>query len=454
MYCRFCGKEIQEDSRVCQHCGKELSAPEVPAREGKHGIKTSQLVIILVALVVCVALVAAVIVIGFQATGSGETTPTVNATVPTDGDPEDVTCKGTYTEEDKALLQAMSTVVATMGDSTLSNETLQVYYWMQFYEFYEQYYYYASAMGLDVSLSLDRQSCGLSTQEDGSSVTWQQYFLSCALESWRRNQTLANLADANGFEMPDYYVEALGNIENDLLESATANGMSSVEELLQNDMGPGGSLAGYREYLNTYYKGYLYFAQLVDEIQIPEADVEAYFEENKDSLAEDGITKEDETYMVDVRHILIQPVGDTEDATTYTDAQWEACRTEAQRILDLWLAGAADEESFAQLAGEYTQDPGSMYSGGLYANVSEGEMVDEFNDWIFAEDRQYGDTALVKTSYGYHVMFFCGTTPAWYVTCESELITLESQELLEQLLADAQMDVSYQDIVLGEANMG
>ena len=25
MYCRFCGKEIPEDSRFCKYCGKELA---------------------------------------------------------------------------------------------------------------------------------------------------------------------------------------------------------------------------------------------------------------------------------------------------------------------------------------------------------------------------------------------------------------------------------------------
>ena len=35
-------------------------------------------------------------------------------------------------------------------------------------------------------------------------------------------------------------------------------------------------------------------------------------------------------------------------------------------------------------------------------------MTTEFNDWIFDEERKEGDTDVVKTTYGYHVMFFLG----------------------------------------------
>ena len=33
-------------------------------------------------------------------------------------------------------------------------------------------------------------------------------------------------------------------------------------------------------------------------------------------------------------------------------------------------------------------------------------MVTEFNDWCFDAARQPGDNDIVKTSYGYHIMYF------------------------------------------------
>ena len=32
----------------------------------------------------------------------------------------------------------------------------------------------------------------------------------------------------------------------------------------------------------------------------------------------------------------------------------------------------------------------------------------EFNDWCFDASRKTGDTAIVKTQYGYHIMYFVG----------------------------------------------
>jgi len=50
-------------------------------------------------------------------------------------------------------------------------------------------------------------------------------------------------------------------------------------------------------------------------------------------------------------------------------------------------------------------------------------MVSEFEDWCFDPSRQAGDTGIVQTSYGYHVMYFVGQSenPYWYDQAESSL---------------------------------
>lgn len=106
--------------------------------------------------------------------------------------------------------------------------------------------------------------------------------------------------------------------------------------------------------------------------------------------------------LVNVRHILIS-------ATDSSDADaMAAAKTEAELVLSEWEAGDATEESFAALANTHSTDPGSNTTGGLYENVYQGQMVDAFNDWCFDESRQVGDTGIVETSYGYHVMYFSG----------------------------------------------
>lgn len=151
----------------------------------------------------------------------------------------------------------------------------------------------------------------------------------------------------------------------------------------------------------------------------------------------------DETKTVDVRHILIQPEDGTiaSGAEGYEAQQAElkaAAKAKAEDILAQWKSGAATEDSFAALAGEYTTDPGSKYTGGLYSQVTPGMMVAEFNDWCFDSSRKVGDTGVVDTSYGSHVMYFVGNNlPNWAVSVQSDLSSAETAEWSQTFVDDS-----------------
>lgn len=134
---------------------------------------------------------------------------------------------------------------------------------------------------------------------------------------------------------------------------------------------------------------------------------------------------------VDVRHILVSydsfdaegnPIADdaeSDSSTDTTDAQKDAAKAEAERILAEWKSGAATEESFGELAKQYTDDSNGK-QGGLYEQVYQGRMVTNFNDWIFGSGREAGDTGVISTDYGYHVMYFVGDNdPYWMVQVRS-----------------------------------
>lgn len=122
----------------------------------------------------------------------------------------------------------------------------------------------------------------------------------------------------------------------------------------------------------------------------------------------------DNTMMLkDVRHILVlfkNAEGKTysDGITSFTEEQKAAAKAEAEALLAQWQAGAATEDSFAELARLKTEDGGSKSTGGLYENIYPGQMVENFENWCFEEGRQHGDTGLVESVYGYHIMFFVG----------------------------------------------
>lgn len=108
----------------------------------------------------------------------------------------------------------------------------------------------------------------------------------------------------------------------------------------------------------------------------------------------------DESKTVNVRHVLLSP-------GTYGGE--DAALEKAEELLNSF---DGTEESFIELAKQYSEDSNAA-EGGLYENVKSGEMVDEFNDWIFGE-RAAGDHDIVETDYGYHLMYYVGDgDPAW-----------------------------------------
>ena len=111
--------------------------------------------------------------------------------------------------------------------------------------------------------------------------------------------------------------------------------------------------------------------------------------------------------MVNVRHILIIPESSSDE-----ESKAEA-KAKAEDILAEFEAGDQTEESFAALAKEYSEDS-SASNGGLFENVYPGQMVDAFENWCFDSSRKPGDTGIVETTYGYHVMYFVGEGDSYW----------------------------------------
>ena len=107
-----------------------------------------------------------------------------------------------------------------------------------------------------------------------------------------------------------------------------------------------------------------------------------------------------------VKHILLSTVDQTTQEPL-SDEEIAGKKAKAEDLLAQWQSGEATEDSFAALAMAESVD-GSKYDGGLYTEVYQGQMVTEFNDWCFEPSRQPGDTGVVDTQYGAHVMYFSG----------------------------------------------
>ena len=173
----------------------------------------------------------------------------------------------------------------------------------------------------------------------------------------------------------------------------------------------------------------------------------------------------DHTKTVDVRQILISAdtsssdaaetdetetaaAGETETAETESaEAQEQAkedakaaAKVKAEQILKDWKSGDATEDSFAELAKTYSDDTGSNTNGGLYEAVKEGQMVTNFNNWCFDATRKPGDTGIVESDYGYHIIYFIGDdAEEWYVNIKDTITSNKLNDYMTDLTADIEV---------------
>lgn len=95
-------------------------------------------------------------------------------------------------------------------------------------------------------------------------------------------------------------------------------------------------------------------------------------------------------------HILLAYKGAPQSAATRT-------KEEAQALANNLLAQAkANPGNFAMLAMTNSDDPGSKNNGGVYDNITPGQMVPKFNDFVF--NNTVGTMGVVETDYGFHVI--------------------------------------------------
>lgn len=148
---------------------------------------------------------------------------------------------------------------------------------------------------------------------------------------------------------------------------------------------------------------------------------------------------------VDARHILLTTAMEDDPATEDVDESTQKpteeriaeVKAQAQAILDEFNAGEKTAEAFGTLAEEHSADgrdeEGNLNApGGLYEKIEKGQMVEPFENWCFDPARKAGDTGLVQTDYGWHVMYFVGSNrPVWMDKAETAKQTADQEAFMD-----------------------
>ncbi|MBR6118741.1 MAG: peptidylprolyl isomerase [Oscillospiraceae bacterium] len=382
---------------------------------------------------------------GEESTAAGESNPTgTGETNPDDSyemtpEMEAVAARKVYTAEDLTEDDARWTrEVASCGSSVLDNHGAQMYYTMSIVNLFSD-----EQMGAYASMLVDLNT-PLSEQDSGApGLSWEQYFLMDGMQQFQVISALKEKALAEGHSLSESENADLEADLNEIRKGAEEQGYESLDEFLHATFSPGVRYEDYEAYLRSYYLAVSYNEKQYQAIQPTAEELKAYYEANPDYF--EGVDAE--THDVNVRHILIAPETDAEGNAS--EEAMAAAKAEAEALLEEYLQNPG-EENFAKLAEEHTEDPGSKENGGLYEGVYPGQMVQPFNDWCFDAARKSGDTGIVETAYGYHIMYFVGAEEQfhWEKVAESNLRSETINAQIEALLEEYPLTVRYADIVL------
>lgn len=321
----------------------------------------------------------------------------------------DVTAKADYavtTASPSSDAMQLPVAVNAQGEAVLTNSDLQIYYWLVFYDFMSYYGSYASYFGMDYNAPLAQQPSIMENR------TWEQYFLESAINQFSENYAMAMASYAEGYELSaedQAVIDDIGDPLGEFATEAVTYGYESAEAYIQDNFGLGMNLETYQDYMRMYYAAYdFYNGRLADiEAEATDERMESYYAENAEAFAADRILN---VNNVSVRHILIGPEGETDVVTgEYPEEAWQAAEATINDIYARWQADPT-VENFAALATELTHDTSSAETGGLYEDFATNAMVTEFSDWCFDPARVPGDTGIVKTEYGYHLIYFVEQT--------------------------------------------
>lgn len=462
MNCKFCNAELEEGMDMCPQCGKELKEQEPQiqsvgenssvetldecfqdtcseeqvisceevAEEALETVKPKKCLWKTLLIALCSILLLGILVVAILYGMGINLKPHSN----------DFQYKGSYTVEEADAVKVAKKVVAKANGCELTNAELQAHYFGTMYQFMDSY----GAGYFSYGEPLDAQ---IFSEENG--MTWQQYFLLASIENWHRYQILSALAEEDGF------VADLSNLETLLEELETAAvgyGFENAEAMIQADMGTACTVEDYMQYLSLLHTGNQYADHLQSTMEPSVEDLEGYYAENEQAFIEAGLDKASGN-VGSVRHILIVPEGEAADGV-YSEKQLKDALAEAEKILKEWKAGEATQESFVALASEYSDDPGVTSNGGLYENITPfANYVEPFRNWAVDQARTEGETGIIESEFGYHIMYFVSGEPLWITAARENYIPWKLNTIIDENAERWPLKVTYRNIVVTDANV-
>ncbi|ACL75129.1 peptidylprolyl isomerase [Ruminiclostridium cellulolyticum] len=174
-----------------------------------------------------------------------------------------------------------------------------------------------------------------------------------------------------------------GNMNSYL--NSLASTTKDQENIIKNETGF--TLAQFKSFYNNVYIVRKFASETQKKFNCTDTELKKYYNSNKNLF-----------YKVVVGHILFLTTDENNQSTPKKEA--EAKKKAEETLLKI----NSPNSDFAALVKELSEDPGSKETGGKYTVMNNNQFVPEFQNWAVNPSRKVGDTGIIKTSYGFHVM--------------------------------------------------
>lgn len=288
----------------------------------------------------------------------------------------------------------------TVGSHPVKKAEFDYYYNVSYQNFLSYYGNYGALIGLDTSKPL-------SSQDYTDDMTWDDFFAQQAAESLQRVYAATDAAKDAGFEY-----DTAADVENAVssLQSAAQDGGMSEDDYLSSIYGKYIDMEKFRTYVSDSALADAYEQHLIETEEISADEVNAYYEENKDS---------------------------------YDSVDYKLLRVASSEEADNVLSQITDEASFDTLFDEYDiqEDAESTYTNVTKATLGHTSA----GDWLFDQSRQEGDTTVIEVTAdeNYYVIYFLNRyldetenedgVANWYADIESTLKNNAVSAYLDEL---------------------
>lgn len=298
-----------------------------------------------------------------------------------------------------------------VGDHALTPVDMSFYYMDTVYQFYNQYGSYLSYV-LDTTKSLDAQY-----YDEDKNITWADHFQEEAAKNAATSYALYDDAVAQGMSLSDEQQTSLDTEIENLKSALSSNeNFKSFDDYLAKTYGKGCDEDAYRQYRQVQLLASQFSSDYTDSLTYSDEEVNDTYQADPQKYT--AVTYR--SFYVSKSYFAQDMAEDATDEEK-TAADEAALAQAEEKAKEMTEACKGDETAFAQWARDivpetsqatYADDDATLTTESSYDNASSYGR-----DWLYADDRQAGDTAYFEADgNGYYVYYFIATSDNDYTT--------------------------------------